>query len=338
MEIIRTPPYFQLEPYMTENYILTAFRTMGEHPQAVKLMRNKYTGEAAGYCFVNFLSDEQAIDAMHKLNGKPIPGTNPVVRFRLNSASNNVSASMTTIEISCLSPLDFQQNKVLGPMDREFSVWVGDLSAEVDDYSLYKAFAMKYNSIRSAKVILDGQGFSKGYGFVRFGMEEEQRSALFEMTGYLGLGTKALKICNAVPKPKGSDLPPEPPVSATTIVQNAFAAAAAAAQPDYSQYYDPSAAYWQSAYSNYYYDQPGAATAAAPSQQDLTAASNYYQQQTGTQWATMYPQEDDDMALVEHKRELDVDAYNREALDSDRNLYDALESSKWLPIEQLEAF
>lgn len=221
-------------------------------------------------------------------------------------------------------------------MDREFSVWVGDLSAEVDDYSLYKAFAMKYNSIRSAKVILDGQGFSKGYGFVRFGMEEEQRSALFEMTGYLGLGTKALKICNAVPKPKG-DLPPEPPVSATTIVQNAFAAAAAAANPDYSQYYDPSAAYWQSAYSNYYYDQPGAATAATPSQ-DPTAASNYYQQQTGTQWAAMYPQEDDDMALVEHKRELDVDAYNREALDSDRNLYDALESSKWLPVEQLEAF
>lgn len=104
---------------MTENYILTAFRTMGEHPQAVKLMRNKYTGEAAGYCFVNFLSDEQAIDAMHKLNGKPIPGTNPVVRFRLNSASNNVSASMTTIagEISHVShPHSISsKTKCLGP-------------------------------------------------------------------------------------------------------------------------------------------------------------------------------------------------------------------------------
>lgn len=52
----------------------------------------------------------------------------------------------------------------------------------------------------------------------------------------------------------------------------------------------------------------------------------------------MYSPEDDDMALVEHKRELDVDAMNREAIDADRNLYDAIESSKWLPIEQLEAF
>lgn len=76
---------------MTENFILTAFRKMGEEPQAVKLMKNKWSGEAAGYCFVNFMNDEQAIDAMHKLNGKSIPGTNPVVRFRLNSASNNVS-------------------------------------------------------------------------------------------------------------------------------------------------------------------------------------------------------------------------------------------------------
>lgn len=76
---------------MSENFILTAFRKLGEDPQAVKLMKNKYTGEPAGYCFVNFLSDDQAIDAMHRLNGKPIPGTNPIVRFRLNSASNNVS-------------------------------------------------------------------------------------------------------------------------------------------------------------------------------------------------------------------------------------------------------
>lgn len=319
---------------MTENFILMAFRKMGEDPQAVKLMKNKYTGEAAGYCFVNFNSDEQAIDAMHKLNGKPIPGTNPVVRFRLNSASNSVSVCLVALMFTInILPHTLQQNKVLGPMEREFSVWVGDLSPEVDDYSLYKAFAMKYNSIRSAKVIMDGNGFSKGYGFVRFGLEDEQRAALFEMTGYMGLGSKALKICNAVPKPKG-ELAAEPPVSATTIVQNAFAAAAAAANPDYTQYYDPSSAYWQSAYSNYYYDQGQPAAGVAPTQDG--SAGNYYQQQAGSQWASMYPPEDDDMALVEHKRELDVEAFNREAMDSDRNLYDALESSKWLPLEQLE--
>lgn len=108
-------------------------------------------------------------------------GTNPIVRFRLNSASNS--------------------NKLVGN-EREFSVWVGDLSSEVDDYNLYRVFSNKYSSIKTAKVILDSSGFSKGYGFVRFGIEEEQKSALYEMNGYIGLGSKALKICNAVPKPK----------------------------------------------------------------------------------------------------------------------------------------
>lgn len=174
---------FQLEPYMTENFIIAAFHKMGENPQTVRLMRNKYTGEPAGYCFVNFMSDEQAIDAMHKLNGKPIPGTNPIVRFRLNSASNS--------------------NKLPGN-EREFSVWVGDLSSDVDDYNLYRVFSNKYSSIKAAKVILDSSGFSKGYGFVRFGIEEEQKAALYEMNGYIGLGLKPLKICNAVPKPKNA--------------------------------------------------------------------------------------------------------------------------------------
>lgn len=168
---------------MTENFIIAAFHKMGENPQTVRIMRNKYTGEPAGYCFVNFMSDEQSIDAMHKLNGKPIPGTNPIVRFRLNSASNS--------------------NKLPGN-EREYSVWVGDLSSDVDDYNLYRVFSNKYSSIKTAKVILDSSGFSKGYGFVRFGLEEEQKSALYEMNGYMGLGLKPLKICNAVPKPKSS--------------------------------------------------------------------------------------------------------------------------------------
>lgn len=63
---------------MTESFIMNAFHKMGEQPQTVKVMRNRYTGEPAGYCFVHFPTDEMALDAMHKLNGKVIPGSNPV--------------------------------------------------------------------------------------------------------------------------------------------------------------------------------------------------------------------------------------------------------------------
>lgn len=221
---------------MTETFITTAFRKMGENPLNVKVMRNKFTGEPAGYCFVHFATDEEAIDAMHKLNGKPIPGTSPVVRFRLNNASNTGRSLL----------------------DREFSVWVGDLSPDVDDYNLYRVFSSKYNTIKTAKgavksetkneeavrfvlfaVILDSSGFSKGYGFVRFGSEDEQKDSLTTMNGYIGLGTKALKICNAVPKPKGAITSPS--TSSGTGTTTTYTTATTT---DYSQYYDPSA-YWQ---------------------------------------------------------------------------------------------
>lgn len=79
---------------------------------------------------------------------------------------------------------------------------------------------MSYNF--KIPVILDSSGYTKGYGFVRFGNEDEQRNALYAMNGYNGLGTKPLKICTAVPKPKGA---------AATQAQST---AAAASGPSYS--------------------------------------------------------------------------------------------------------
>lgn len=134
---------------------------------------------------MSFPSDEAAFDAMNKLNGKPIPGTNPMVRFRLNSASQNRNGGGAPAGAG-------------GMREREFSLWVGDLSSEVDDYNLYRVFSEKYPSIKSAKVILDETGFCKGYGFVKFGAEDEQAKALYEMNGFTGLGAKPLRVSNAV--------------------------------------------------------------------------------------------------------------------------------------------
>jgi len=36
-------------------------------------------------------------------------------------------------------------------MDRDYSLWIGDLSPDVDDYTLYKGFASRYPSVRLAK-------------------------------------------------------------------------------------------------------------------------------------------------------------------------------------------
>ena len=42
-------------------------------------------------------------------------------------------------------------------------------------------------------MVLDESGFSKGYGFVRFGSEAEQQHALSSMSGEMGLGSKPIK-------------------------------------------------------------------------------------------------------------------------------------------------
>ncbi|KAK7873570.1 hypothetical protein R5R35_009275 [Gryllus longicercus] len=299
-----------LEPYMTESFIMTAFQRMGESPQNVKVMRNKYTGEPAGYCFVHFSTDEAALNAMHKLNGKLIPNTtNPPVRFKLNHAGTTGRPSL----------------------DREFSLWVGDLTPEVDDYTLYRTFAARYPSIRTAKVILDNTGYSKGYGFIRFANEDEQKSCLTQMNGYKGLGGKPIKISNAVPKAHRFTTSVTTHTTPTTTTTTAYATS-----QDYSQYYDPS--YWQnySAWQQGYYDtsaDPSASTVHMQATQDYLQSMNVY---SAVQPVDETTNAADDMELVEHNVPVDVEKLNRELIERDYCLWDALESSKWLPVEGLD--
>merc|ERR1719433_2671599 len=107
---------------------------------------------------------------MHRLGGKIIPNSAPPVRFKLNHNSTR-----------------------LQPGEADTSIWVGDLTPEVDDFALYRYFTQRYGTVRCAKVVLDESGFSKGYGFVRFGNEQEQQHALGCMTGEMGWEVSPLR-------------------------------------------------------------------------------------------------------------------------------------------------
>ncbi|XP_069681982.1 tRNA selenocysteine 1-associated protein 1 isoform X3 [Periplaneta americana] len=235
--------------------------------------------------------------------------------------------------ITVCTPIRFKLNHASTtgrpPIDREFSLWVGDLTPDVDDYTLYRTFASRYQSIRTAKVILDNAGYSKGYGFIRFANEDEQKNCLVQMNGYKGLGSKAIKISNAVPKPHRFQ-PTTTGHATTTINTSGYSSS-----QDYSQYYDPS--YWQnySAWQGYYdaSTDPSAATSVHMTQAaaDYTQGSHTVQQ---TVDETTSPE--DDLELVEHNVPLDVEKMNSELINRDYNFWDALESSKWLPVEGLE--
>ncbi|KAG6416503.1 hypothetical protein SASPL_123933 [Salvia splendens] len=83
-----------------------------------------------------------------------------------------------------------------------YTVFVGDLAADVTDYMLQETFRAIYPSLRGAKVVTDRvTGRTKGYGFVRFGDESEQMRAMTEMNGRF-CSTRPMRIGPAANKQK----------------------------------------------------------------------------------------------------------------------------------------
>lgn len=92
-----------LDPYMDENFIKQAFSAMGESPFGVKIITHRITGGSAGYCFVE-LADEASVDrCVQRLNGKLVPGSNPVSSVVLlqNTFSYIFDAILTALHEYC---------------------------------------------------------------------------------------------------------------------------------------------------------------------------------------------------------------------------------------------
>ena len=84
----------------------------------------------------------------------------------------------------------------------EHSIFVGDLGPEVNEFVLVSLFQNRFPSCKSAKIMTDPiSGMSRGYGFVRFSDEEDQRRALSEMQGVY-CGNRPMRISTATPKNK----------------------------------------------------------------------------------------------------------------------------------------
>lgn len=169
----------ELEPWIDENFIRSVWFGMGESVN-VKMIRDKFSGNA-GYCFIDFASPAAAAKAL-SLNGSMIPNTSRP--FKLNWASGGGLAD---------------RRDERGP---EFSIFVGDLGPEVNEYVLVSLFQARFPSCKSAKIMTDPiSGMSRGYGFVRFADEGDQQRALTEMQGVY-CGNRPMRISTATPKNK----------------------------------------------------------------------------------------------------------------------------------------
>uniref|UniRef100_A0A6N2K9V1 RRM domain-containing protein n=1 Tax=Salix viminalis TaxID=40686 RepID=A0A6N2K9V1_SALVM len=167
-----------LQQWMDENYILSIFSTTGEVVQA-KVIRNKQTGYPEGYGFIEFVNHAAAERVLQTYNGTPMPNSEQT--FRLNWATLGAG----------------ERRQDDGP---DYTIFIGDLAADVNDYLLQETFRNVYSSVKGAKVVTDRvTGRSKGYGFVRFADENEQRRAMSEMNGQY-CSTRPMRIGPAATK------------------------------------------------------------------------------------------------------------------------------------------
>lgn len=133
--------------------------------ESCKMIKDK-NGESSGYGFVEYVDHQIASQALISLNGVKIYSNE--IRVNWANASANDSTPLTHI-------------------------FVGDLSSDVDDAALLKAFSL-FGAV-DARVMWDQvTGRSRGYGFVAFKRKEEAEKALTEMNGEF-LGNRAIR-CN----------------------------------------------------------------------------------------------------------------------------------------------
>ena len=145
-----------IEPWMNREIILESFFEYGHKPSNIKMLKDHKYNISRNYCFVNFDTILEANKALIELNGKKIPNTD--INFRLNWANKHC---------------ELNQN-----------LYIGNLSNDIDDITLFNIFKNKYPSIHHVSIMTD-KGESKGYGFIQFADKYDYDKCLKEMDGYI---------------------------------------------------------------------------------------------------------------------------------------------------------
>lgn len=151
------------------------------------------SSSALGYCFVEMADEATAERCLRKINGKSLPGASPVWRI-VGEYVAIISGRLTSF-IFLLQPTRFKLNRAtFGKQEtgwdvtkkqainrnlecdhimcrhnrsrfifcsQMYSLFVGDLTPEVDDGMLYEFFYNRFPSCRGGKVVLDSMGNSK---------------------------------------------------------------------------------------------------------------------------------------------------------------------------------
>jgi nucleolysin TIA-1/TIAR len=160
--------------------MLTEIFAVAGPVQHVKIIPDRnYQHGGLNYGFVEYMDMRSAETALQTLNGRKIFDT----EIRVNWAYQGSASKEDT--------------------SNHYHVFVGDLSPEVNDQVLAKAFSA-FGSLSDARVMWDmNSGKSRGYGFLAFRDKTDAEQAIATMNGEW-LGSRAIRVNWANQKTQGA--------------------------------------------------------------------------------------------------------------------------------------
>ncbi|KAJ8628835.1 hypothetical protein MRB53_022158 [Persea americana] len=157
---------------VTESLLAEVFQSTGPL-EGCKLIRK----EKSSYGFVDYHDRRSAALAIMTLHGRQLYGQAIKVNWAYASGQREDTSG-------------------------HFNIFVGDLSPEVTDATLFACFSV-YSSCSDARVMWDHKtGRSRGFGFVSFRSQQDAQSAINDLTGKW-LGNRQIR-CNWAAKGAGS--------------------------------------------------------------------------------------------------------------------------------------
>ncbi|XP_010929412.1 RNA-binding protein 208 [Elaeis guineensis] len=162
-----------IHPAVTESLLAEVFQGIGPL-EGCKLIRK----EKSSFGFVDYHDRRAAALAIVSLHGRQIYGQAIKVNWAYASGQREDTSG-------------------------HFHIFVGDLSPEVTDATLYACFSV-YPSCSDARVMWDNKtGHSRGFGFISFRIRQDAQNAINDMTGKW-LGNRQIR-CNWATKSAGED-------------------------------------------------------------------------------------------------------------------------------------
>eukprot|EP00735_Rhodelphis_limneticus_P006475 TRINITY_DN1888_c0_g1::TRINITY_DN1888_c0_g1_i1::g.14106::m.14106 TRINITY_DN1888_c0_g1::TRINITY_DN1888_c0_g1_i1::g.14106 ORF type:complete len:414 (-),score=81.11,sp/Q9M427/UBP1_NICPL/42.01/2e-65,sp/Q9M427/UBP1_NICPL/36.84/4e-06,RRM_1/PF00076.17/1.5e-19,RRM_1/PF00076.17/2.6e-20,RRM_1/PF00076.17/4.5e-18,RRM_6/PF14259.1/4.3e-13,RRM_6/PF14259.1/1.8e-13,RRM_6/PF14259.1/2.6e-11,RRM_5/PF13893.1/1.6e-12,RRM_5/PF13893.1/2.9e-06,RRM_5/PF13893.1/8.6e-08,Nup35_RRM_2/PF14605.1/47,Nup35_RRM_2/PF14605.1/3.8e+0 len=157
-----------LSPQITDHLLYTIFAAYGTVTDC-KVIKDKTSGVSLGYGFVQYSSSDAAQNALQTLHGKKV--YNSEIKVNWAHAANKEEDSQ-----------------------RQHTLFIGDLSGDVNEETLRQAFSVYGTTICDARIMWDpNTGRSRGYGFVAFRDKADAESALLNMNGQF-LGSRAIRV------------------------------------------------------------------------------------------------------------------------------------------------